>query len=579
MSHSPAPNLAQRVLQEHIRPYFKLFSCAIACMVLVALTTAALPYLLQPVFDDVLTRGDTHKLMVLSGLVLGAFWIKGAASYGETVIMTYIGQKMISDIQKRLFSHLTQLDLSFFHSHATGAILSRLTNDVSLMRQSMSNAVVSLGKDMLTLVFLTAVMFYRDWTLSLIAFVAVPIAIAPIAKIGRRMRKVTHSNQDAVSRLTAHLSQVFQGMRVVKAYHQEALEYDRVKNYVDDIFRFTYKAARVRSIVHPIMEFLGGLAIIAVLAYGGWQVMNHARTTGEFVSFIGALLLLYEPLKRLSHLNTNIQEGLAAAGRVFEWIDLKATIQSPPTPCSLKKARGDVVFEKVSFSYLSGKQALSSINFHIQEGSCVAFVGPSGAGKSSLINLLPRFYDVTEGAILIDGMDIRSLSIRDLRSNIALVSQEISLFDGTVYENILYGAWDAHHDTILKAAHDAGVEVFIKDLPQGYDTIVGENGVMLSGGQRQRLAIARAMVKDAPILLLDEATSSLDGESERHVQRSLDRLMKGRTTFIVAHRLSTIQQADKIYVLDHGCIVEQGNHQELVIKEGLYAQLWKGMAA
>lgn len=583
MSHTPVfsqsgKQLARRLLKEHVRPYKKLFALACFFMMLAAMATAALPYLLQPVFDDVFTKADVSLLIIFCGAVLFAFIIKGAASYGESIVMTYVGQKIISDIQNRLFAHLMKSDLAFFHSTTSGELLSRFTNDVNMMRNAMANTIIGFGKDSFTLLFLVGVMFYRDATLAAIAFIVFPVAILPIAKIGRRMRKVTYNTQEELGSFTTQLTQVFQGIRVVKAYGMEQIEANRAESGIKKIFKLIYKSARVRSAAHPIVESLGGVAIISVIAYGGWQVMHHARTTGEFISFIGAMLLIYEPLKRLSNLNANVQEGLAASARVFVIIDTPPCITDISACNKIDRAKGKINFDHVTFQYIDGKQALSDINLSIDPGQTVALVGPSGAGKSTFINLLPRFYDVTKGAISVDGIDIRHLQMSNLRSQIALVSQEIALFDMSVRDNIAYGSPNASDIQIIEAAKAAAADDFIMKLPKGYETFVGENGVKLSGGQRQRLAIARAMLKDAPILLLDEATSALDTDSERQVQSALKILMKGRTTLMVAHRLSTVVDADVIYVLDQGQIVEKGNHVDLLSYDGIYARLWQAQS-
>jgi subfamily B ATP-binding cassette protein MsbA len=570
--------LAQRLVREHIVVYKKSFGVALLFMLLAAASTAALPYLLQPVFDDVFTHGTPSMLAFFCGAVLLAFVVKGASSYGESVVMTYVGQKIISDIQNRLFTHLMKADLAFFHKTTSGELLSTLTNDVNMMRAAMSNTVIGIGKDSFTLIFLVGVMFIQDFTLACIAFVILPGIVIPIARIGRSMRKVTFSTQEELAKFTTHVTQVFHGIRVVKAYGMGAFEAAMASSQIGHIFKLIYKSARVRSAAHPVVESLGGLAIISVIAYGGWQVMHHNRTTGEFISFIAALLLIYEPLKRLSNLNANIQEGLAAATRVFEIIDTPPSITSPVEPKVPEIQMGALAFKNVQFSYIPGRPTIHDLSFAIEPGQAVAFVGSSGAGKSTLINLIPRFYDVMCGSIEIDGLDVRHYDLGHLRSLIALVSQDIALFDMSAIDNIRYGSPDASDEDVYKAAKDAAAHSFIEKMPEGYATLIGENGVKLSGGQRQRIAIARAMLKNAPILLLDEATSALDTESERQVQKALKELMKGRTTIMVAHRLSTVIEADCIYVLEHGRIVEQGSHAQLIAKDALYAKLWEAQA-
>ncbi len=570
--------LAKRLVCEHLSPYKLHFSQACFFMLLTAASTAALPFLLQPVFDDVFTKSDPMLLFTFCAAVLVAFVIKGLASYGETVTMTRIGQSIISDIQNRVLTHLLSLDLDYFHKRNSGDLLSRFTNDVSLMRNSVANTIVGIGRDSFTLILLICVMFYRDWFLACLSFFIFPAAFLPIIRIGRRMRKVTFNAQEEIAKFTKQLTQIFQGIRVIKAYGTENYEAERSKIQIEKIYKLVVKTARVRSLGHPIIESMGGVAIISVIAYGGWQVMHHSRTTGEFISFIGALILAYEPLKRLSNLNANLQEGLAAADRVFEIIDAPSTILAPKNPKQPQQINGCVEYSDVYFSYGPRKKALQGISFTAKSGQCVALVGASGAGKSTIVNLIPRFYDVEQGQVIVDGVDVKDWALPRLREQIALVSQEIALFDLSVFENITYGCQKFSENDVYQVAKAAAAHEFIEKLPQGYDTIVGENGVSLSGGQRQRLAIARAMLKKAPILLLDEATSALDTDSERHIQMALKDLMIGRTTIMVAHRLSTVIDADKIFVLEKGKIIESGTHQQLLHLGKQYAHLWKRQA-
>ncbi|MCE2715883.1 MAG: ABC transporter ATP-binding protein [Pseudomonadota bacterium] len=571
-------SLVKRLVHEHLAPYKAKFVQATFFMLMTAASTAALPFLLQPVFDDVFTTNDPHLLFVFCLAVLSAFVIKGFASYGETVTMTRIGQSIISDIQNRVFSHLMNLDLEYFHKTNSGELLSRFTNDISLMRNSVANTVVGIGRDCFSLIFLIGVMFYRDWFLACLAFFIFPAAFLPIIRIGRRMRKVTFNAQEEIARFTKQLTQIFQGIRVIKAYSTENYEANRAQNQIEKIYKLVVKTSKVRSLGHPIIESMGGIAIISVIAYGGWQVMHHSRTTGEFISFIGALILAYEPLKRLSNLNATLQEGLAAASRVFEIVDTKGKIVSPKNAKQPKKTQGHIEFKNVYFAYGAQKEALKGISFQAASGKCIALVGASGSGKSTIINLIPRFYDVDQGTIQIDGVSVKDWKIEHLREQIALVSQEIALFDLSVFENITYGCQNFSEHDVYSVAKSAAAHDFIQKLPQGYNTIVGENGVSLSGGQRQRLAIARAMLKKSPILLLDEATSALDTHSERHIQSALKKLMIGRTTIMVAHRLSTVIDADYIYVLENGQIIEEGSHQELLQLGKQYAHLWNKQA-
>jgi subfamily B ATP-binding cassette protein MsbA len=540
-----------------------------------AASQALLSWLMKPVINDVFINRNATTLYLIAGTILATFTVKGAASYFESVLMNRTGQRIIADMQQRLIDHLVHADLAFFHANPTGTLVSRFTNDVNLLRGAVSNTLTNVGKDFLGVLFLFGVMMYQDWLLTLVALVGFPTAILPIARIGKRMRRVSANSQVEVGQFTTLLEQVFQGARHVKAYGMEAYEASRAGQSIERLFRLATKAGRVRAISSPIMETLGGVAIVAVILYGGSQVINGARDTGTFFSFITALLLAYEPIKRLANLNVNLQEGLAAAQRIFALLDDEPKIRDAADAKTLAIGKGEVAFRAVRFAYGDDAEALQGIDLVVPAGRSVALVGPSGAGKSTILNLIPRFYDVDEGSVAIDGQDVRGVTLASLRGAIALVSQEVSLFDDTVRANIAYGRPAASEAEIVAAATDAAAHDFILQLPQGYDTPVGELGIKLSGGQRQRLAIARAMLKDAPILLLDEATSALDTESERQVQTALKRLMRGRTTLVIAHRLSTVVDADLIYVVAHGRVIEQGSHAQLLARDAVYARLYR----
>ena len=567
--------LVRRLAHENLRHYWTYLVMAVGCMAIVATTTAFSAYLMEPIVNDVFVAQQEDRLWWVAAAVIIAFVAKGMGNYGQSVLMSFVGLRIVADNQARLYRHLIGMDLAFFHSRSSGRLVSRFLVDINQMRVAVSNVVTGFGKDLLSLIGLVAMMFYQDWQLALIAFFVFPAAVFPIVRLGRRMRKVTADTQEEQGLFTAILDQSFQGIRVIKAYGMEGYEKNRVHGLVERIFQLTIKSARVRALSSPIMETLGGVAVAVVVIYGGFRVIHQNLDPGSFFSFITALLLVYEPMKRLANLNTSLQEGLAGAQRLFELLDTEPAIQDRsgaqplPTPTA-----GEIDLAGVSFAYVEDQPALRNIDMHIPAGKTVALVGPSGAGKSTILNLIPRFHDVNGGRIAIDGHDVRDITLESLYANIALVSQEVVLFDDTVRANIAYGKPGATDPEIEAAAQNAAALDFIRELPDGFETMVGERGVKLSGGQRQRLAIARAILKNAPILLLDEATSSLDTESERHVQSALDRLMENRTTLVIAHRLSTIVDADLIYVIQDGRIVETGAHGELLAKGGAYEKLY-----
>ncbi len=573
-AHLSTRYLLNRLVRDEVRPHVRRLALAAACMIVVAAATAAYAYMMEPVLNEVFANKNRDMLVALPLIVIAIFAVKGFANYGQAVLMNQIGQRIIADLQTRMFAHLMRADLAFYHDTATGTLISRFTNDVNLLRAAVSTALTGIVKELLTLVFLVGVMIYQDWALALIACVIFPVAILPVVKIGKRMRKVSARTQTHVGRFTALLNETFQGARHVKAYGMEAYETGRAKAVVEELYKLILKAVRARALASPIMENLGGIAIAVVIFYGGWQVIDGATTTGAFFSFITALLLAYQPMKTLANLNAHLQEGLAAAQRIYALLDTAPGIVDRADARPLAIEAGAIAFDDVRFAYGGAAPALNGVTLEVPAGRTAALVGPSGAGKSTILNLIPRFYDVDGGGVRIDGQDLRDVTIASLRGAIGLVSQEVSLFNDTVRANIAYGRAGASDADIRAAAAAAAAAGFIEALPDGYETVVGEHGVKLSGGQRQRIAIARAMLKNAPILLLDEATSSLDSESERLVQAALDRLKTGRTTLVIAHRLSTVTDADVIYVVEDGRVVEQGSHGELLARNGLYARLY-----
>ena len=547
-------------------------------MILVAAATAANAWLMEPVLDEVfLNRNETMLLMVPLA-VLAIALIKGVAGYLQGYIMAAVGQRIIADVQIDLFGHLMRADLAYFQETTSGRLVSSFLNDANLLRDAVSKALTGIAKDSLMLAFLVALMFHQDWRLAAVTFVIFPIAILPVRNLGRRARNASTETQERTGRFSAILTETLQAARHVKAYGMEGYESARAQDAIEARLRAIYKVVKTRAAASPIMETLGGIAVAAVIFYGGSRVIAGETTPGTFFSFMTALVMAYQPMKSLANLNTALQEGLAAAQRLFVMLDNEPEIKERSDAPPLRATGGEIRFEDVTFVYTDGKPALQNINLTVPPGRRVALVGSSGAGKSTLLNLIPRFYDATSGRVLIDGQDIRETSLASLRANIGLVSQEATLFDDSVRANIAYGKPNATDDEIEGAARSAAADTFIRAIDGGYDGVVGESGTRLSGGQRQRIAIARAMLKDAPILLLDEATSALDSESERQVQDALAALMEGRTTLIVAHRLSTVIDADIIHVIDQGRIVESGSHVELITRAGVYARLYQTQA-
>ena len=544
-------------------------------MMVVAGTTAGLAFLMETILDDVFTAKSKQSLYFAASIVMSLFVAKGLATYGQTVIMSFVGQRILADLQKSMFGHLVNGDLSFFHNHSSGALIAHFINDVEKMRGTVAGVITAIGRDSLTLIFLIGVMFYQDWLLTLASFFAFPTAILPLVKIGKKIRKVSANTQNEIGQFTTLLNETFTGIRHVKAAGMEDYEKSRASTLIEKVFKLVFRAARTKAAAYPIMETLGGTAIVIVICYGGWQVIEGTRSTGTFFSFVTALLLAYDPVKKLVNLNAQLQEGLAATERVFKVLDVHPKIVDQPNALRVDEAKGNIIFENISFSYLKNVPLIDKISLTIKKGQTVALVGHSGAGKTTILNLICRFFDPASGRITLDGTDIRKITMSSLRTNLALVSQDVTLFNDTIKENIAYGTKETALPEIQKAAKHAAAHDFIMELPDGYDTMIGENGVKLSGGQRQRIAIARAMLKNAPILLLDEATSSLDTKSERAVQEALSNLMQNRTTIVVAHRLSTIQSADLIHVIDEGRIAESGNHEELLQLNGAYAKLYE----
>jgi subfamily B ATP-binding cassette protein MsbA len=554
-------------------PFRNKFLLAALCMLLVAAMTSSLAFLIKPALDDIFLKKDVNTLKWLPIAVIVIYLIKGLCNYSQNVIMSYIGLRIVNQLRNRLYAQMQKQSLAFFSQNPTGILMSRITNDVSLVQFAVSEAITSLLRDTFTLCGLIFVIFYRDWQLALIAMVVFPLTIYPIAKFGKKMRSVATATQITMGSLTSILQETISGTRIVKAFCMEKYENERFAAENERLLKFNMKSVSIQAISGPLMEFLGGIGIGAILFYGGYNVVQGNSTPGNFFSFLAALLLLYEPIKRLTNANNTIQNGVAAAERVFSIIDLAPDIEDKPGAAELPPVSGGIDIENMTFRY-EKKPVLKNINLSIKAGEVVAFVGMSGGGKTSLVNLIPRFYDVSEGRIRIDDYDIRDVSLRSLRGQIAIVTQQTILFNDSVRNNIAYGNIETSDDEVIGAAKAANAHDFIMRMPLGYETNIGELGTKISGGEKQRLSIARALLKNAPILILDEATSSLDTEAEREVQEALDNLMKGRTTLVIAHRLSTIRNADRIIVLVNGEILEAGDHETLMKKQGEYFRLY-----
>jgi subfamily B ATP-binding cassette protein MsbA len=557
--------LYRRLTRSYILRYKHILMLAGVCMLVVAATTAANAYLLEPMIDEIFVKKNQMLLYLvpLGFVVLGL--LNSAGDYGQMLALKYVGQRVVSDMQVDLFRKLIHSDLALFHDQSSGRLISRLTNDIMLMRQSVSQVFTGVIKESCTMLFLGGLMVWQSWQMSLLAVLILVFAILPITRLGKRMRKVADATQNQLADFTAQLDGIFQGVKVVKSYGREEYEAERARDTIRKLFKLYYRAARTQSMASPIVALVGTAAMSVVLWYSGYSAIHHGGpSAGEFTSFIAAMVMAYRPVKALAGLNTQLHEGMAAAARFFDVLDSVPDIQDAPAATPLVTSRGEIAFTDVSFRYGEGHGGIEHLSFTVPAGKIVALVGASGSGKTTIMNLLQRFYDVSAGSIAVDGQDIRTVTLQSLRNAFALVSQEVVLFDDTVRMNLAYGRLDASETDIIDAAKKAYAHEFIMALPQGYDTPIGPMGVKLSGGQRQRLSIARAILKNAPILLLDEATSALDTASERAVQEALTELMKDRTTLVIAHRLSTIQHADQILVLDAGRIVDAGTHDELL---------------
>jgi subfamily B ATP-binding cassette protein MsbA len=545
---------------------------AVLCMLVLSGTSAAIAYLVKPVIDDVFMKKDFGMLVAVPILLIIAYLVKGLSDFGQAYFMGYVGNRAVTDIRDAVYRHIQSLSLSFFTNTSTGVLMSRIANDVGILQRSVSDSVKKVLRSVFLIIGLSFVAFYQNWEMATFCFFLLPWVAIPIVKFGRKSKKYSRRSQERMGHISTFLDETISGNQTVKAFCMEDYGNERFSKETDRLFHISVKNLKVSALSSPVMEIFGGIIGAAIVYYGGYSVIEGSMTPGEFFSFIAAVAMLYRPVKALSRENLKIQRGLAAAVRVFEILDITPEIKDKPDAVQLPRLRQSIELRDVSFQY-EDKPVLKNVSFKAKAGDVVAIVGHSGVGKTTIANLLLRFYDVTSGGIFVDGADIKDVTIKSLRDQIAFVTQETILFNDTVRNNIAYGNHDVSDEIIIRAAKAAYAHEFIQAMPEGYETVIGEKGVRLSGGQRQRIAIARAIVKNAPILILDEATSALDTHSEKEVQQALESLMKGRTTFLIAHRLSTVRNAHQIIVLSDGEIIERGTHEDLMKHSGVYNKL------
>ena len=558
----------------YIKPYLKRLGVAIICIVFAAAANLYVPWIIKDMIDQVLAEKNMTLLNLIAIGIVVVFFFRGIFYFGQSYLVSYIGQRVIIDVREVMFRKFQRMPMAYFDKHQTGETMSYITNDVEAIQAALVDNLIELFTEASILIGSIVMMFLLDWKLSLLTLITVPLVASCMRIFGRKIKANGTVIQERMAEITSLLQESISSIRVVKSFVREDYEIDRFCRQNELNFQAVMKNVQLNSLLTPLVEFLAALAVTALVWYGGYEVVNGVLTAGELVAFLTYAVNLANPVKRLSRIYGRMQKALAAVDRIFYVLDLEEAVNDKPDAKTLPQVSGHVSLENVSFSYDGTHNALENVSFEVKPGQMIAFVGPSGAGKSTIANLIPRFYDVSSGAIKIDGFDIRDVTLNSLRSQIGIVPQETLLFSTSIMENIRYGRLDASDDEVIEAARAANAHDFITQMPEGYQTVIGERGLALSGGQRQRVAIARAILKDPRVLILDEATSALDTESEKIVQAALDKLMLGRTSFVIAHRLSTIFDADCIFVIEHGRVVEKGSHSELLKLGGLYSHLY-----
>lgn len=564
----------QKHILNIVAGYWKWLLVGMACSIVGAASSSASAYLVKPLLDDIFIDKDATMLLIIPGLILFVSVLKGFASYGREYFMKYVGLSVTRDLRDLLYAKIIGLPLQFFHKEKVGVLMSRITYDVETVKTVVSSAIAEVISDVLTLAGLMGVVIYMDWQLAVGTFLIMPIASYPIVKLGRRIRKFSIGVQETMADLTSFLLETFSGIKIVKVFTKEPFEKKRFGITNSIYFKLGMKRVRAQALSSPIMEALGGVAIAFVVWVGGFRVIEGSSTPGTFFAFLAAVVMMYGPVRKLSKLYGNIQPGVAAMDRIYDILEEESKIVERANSLLLEGSTFDIQFKDVQFEYNNEDgPVLKNINLSVAPGEVLALVGMSGGGKTSLVNLVPRFFNITKGDLFIGDINIKDLSVKSLREHISIVTQEPILFNETVRDNIRYGKSDASDKEVEMAAKSAFAYDFIQGFPKGFDTRIGELGNRLSGGEKQRICIARALIKNAPILILDEATSALDAEAERVVQKALGNLMKNRTTFVIAHRLSTIEYADRVILLKNGEIEEQGTHDALMEQKGEYFKL------